>query len=139
MSQNEVAGNSGNIQVKLALIGAVVSIVGALVTAFVGYMQYSRGPGEIRPDPMVVTPAPGPQPAPIVEKTSQKLCSVWTAGVFRDTINAPDSWTATDCRGFADQLGATFAQLACQFDHGMSWGKVDQTLAPNPDCGWESK
>jgi hypothetical protein len=66
-----------------------------------------------------------------------KLCSVFVPHGWRDTIPVPGTWRWSDCRDFADMVGASEVHLMCMFTDGspkISAGSP--TELPEPNCGW---
>ncbi|MEZ4864346.1 MAG: hypothetical protein R3C14_23740 [Caldilineaceae bacterium] len=70
-----------------------------------------------------------------VQLSAQKLCSVISAGYWRDSIMVSSSWSPDTCRRFRDAVGATQYQLACVFADDFSFGDVNGG-APSANCGW---
>lgn len=63
-----------------------------------------------------------------------KLCQAVNSA-STNTINAPDTWTASNCGTFATNIGATDYQLGCALPSGTSFGGVGGAL-PSSNCGW---
>lgn len=65
----------------------------------------------------------------------QKLCRVWVAGGWSDTLIASGGWSAANCSNYATATGASSWAIGCLFDNGISQGSGGANL-PSPNCGW---
>jgi len=67
-----------------------------------------------------------------------KLCSAVHAFSFswRDTVVAPNNWTAATCKNFANSLGGSHYQLGCANPSSFSWGDKDGSLPADNHCHW---
>lgn len=68
--------------------------------------------------------------------TLGKLCKALKSA-STNTVNAPDSWTPSDCSAFASGVGTTSYQIGCALSSGTSFGTTGGGM-PNPNCGWGS-
>lgn len=74
----------------------------------------------------------------VATPTTQKLCTaVNTFGFWRETIPAPESWTASQCQLFQQTTTPTSShfQLGCLSEAGVSFGAPNGGI-PSPNCGW---
>jgi hypothetical protein len=67
-----------------------------------------------------------------------KLCSAVHALSFswRETVLAPDNWTAATCQNFATSLGGSHYQLGCANRSSFSWGNKDGSMPEENQCHW---
>jgi hypothetical protein len=88
-----------------------------------------------------------PAAATIVCASSQgpgpmcKVCSGFVAGVFRDSIPVPGTWTSQMCLVYAKSVGGTQWQLGCMGQNEFHWAAAQATsdtgpAIPAPNCGW---
>lgn len=66
---------------------------------------------------------------------TQKLCSGFIGGNWRDTIEVSDGWSISTCLSWTQSIGALQSQLGCLSDTGFSWGALNGGI-PSPNCGW---
>jgi hypothetical protein len=74
---------------------------------------------------------------------TQKYCSYFVAGNWRDVVLVPDTWNARNCERLEKAMGANQFVVACMGDFGaFSFGR---SFASNPgvnnlpsanSCGW---
>ena len=86
---------------------------------------FQDGPDGLAPEP----------PDPTLLSGTTKVCSVWIAGNWRDTIvmNQNSSWTA--CNNFRATVIATSFAVGCLNDGGI-WFGPSGGADPVPNCGW---
>jgi hypothetical protein len=67
-----------------------------------------------------------------------KLCSAVHELSFswRETVTAPDNWTAATCQNFSNSLGGSHYQLGCANTSSFSWGNKDGSLPEDNQCHW---
>jgi hypothetical protein len=66
-----------------------------------------------------------------------KMCSVYVPDNWRDTFPVPRTWRWSDCRDFAQAVGATHIHLVCIFAEGDPKTSIGGPGdLPEPDCGW---
>lgn len=76
-----------------------------------------------------------PQSGSIRYIKGQKICRVWVAGGWSDTLIASGGWSAANCSNYATATGASSWAIGCLFDNGTSQGSGGANL-PSPNCGW---
>jgi hypothetical protein len=82
-------------------------------------------------------------PAPL-SFSAGKVCSAAVGGVFRDTVNVPDTYKIADCEALAKKLALSVARRSYRFTYGVgcltangyTWSETPgQPPDPNP-CNW---
>jgi hypothetical protein len=82
-------------------------------------------------------------PAPL-SFSAGKVCSAAVGGVFRDTVNVPDTYKISDCETLARKLALSVARRSYRFTYnvgcltanGYTWSETPGQLPePNP-CQW---
>ena len=75
-------------------------------------------------------------------KRSQKLCSVYVDGGWRDSFIVPATWSPAQCSNFRDAVGTPpFWQLGCVSADHVNWGKPadangQASFPAGNECGW---
>jgi hypothetical protein len=64
-----------------------------------------------------------------------KICSVFSAGNWRDSVNVGASFTKVACRQYMLAVGAANWQLACLYSDGIGFGQPNGGV-PAQNCGW---
>lgn len=108
-----------------------VGLVVLLLSIFSTAAQTEAAPSTARP------------PAP-VSFSSGKVCSAAVGGMFRDTVNVPDTYKIADCEALAKKLALSVARRSYRFTYnvgcltanGYTWSESPgQSPEPNP-CKW---
>jgi hypothetical protein len=82
--------------------------------------------------------------SPPLSFSSGKVCSAAVGGVFRDTVNVPDTYKIADCETLARKLALSVARRSRNFTYsvgcltatGYVWSETPgQPPEPNP-CNW---
>lgn len=82
--------------------------------------------------------------SPLLSFSSGKVCSAAVGGVFRDTVNVPDTYKIADCETLARKLALSVARRSRNFTYsvgcltatGYAWSETPgQPPEPNP-CNW---
>ena len=82
-------------------------------------------------------------PAPL-SFSAGKVCSAAVGGLFRDTVNVPDTYKIADCEALAKKLALSVAwrsyrftySVGCLTANGYTWTEsAGKPPEPNP-CNW---
>ncbi len=73
---------------------------------------------------------------PVMAQTAtMKVCSVLTAGQWRDSVTVPSGWTKPTCVRYQNAVRASEYQLGCLQNDSYNFGTFGGGL-PAPNCGW---